>query len=103
MDPGGRDWSGAGPQRRETTSIERGAAKTKHWNRRLGTRNGEEAPCRSKRALSILHPYDNNPRINHIAVDAVAAPIQEFDARWPTVVDEDGGPFEAVPLPWRSA
>ena len=30
-----------------------------------------------ERALSTIRPYQNNPRINDAAVDAVAASIQE--------------------------
>jgi ParB-like chromosome segregation protein Spo0J len=42
------------------------------------------------RKLSDIHPYENNPRINDQAVDAVARSIQEFGVRQPIVVDEDG-------------
>ena len=40
------------------------------------------------RPLSALRPYENNPRINDAAVDAVAASIREFGFRQPIVVDE---------------
>src|SRR5262245_60404255 len=43
-----------------------------------------------ERALDTIRPYDNNPRINDAAVDAVAASIQAFGFRQPIVVDEDG-------------
>jgi ParB-like chromosome segregation protein Spo0J len=43
-----------------------------------------------ERALSTIRPYDNNPRINDAAVDAVAASIQEFGFLQPIVVDEEG-------------
>jgi ParB-like chromosome segregation protein Spo0J len=36
------------------------------------------------------HPYENNPRLNDGAVDAVAASIREFGFRQPIVVDEQG-------------
>ena len=39
--------------------------------------------------LSELHPYENNPRINDDAVDAVAASIREFGFKVPIVVDAD--------------
>jgi len=42
------------------------------------------------RAVGGIRPYDNNPRINDPAVEAVAASIQEFGFRQPIVVDEDG-------------
>src|SRR5262245_42256396 len=42
------------------------------------------------RKLSEIKPYENNPRLNDAAVDAVAASIREFGFRQPIVVDEDG-------------
>src|SRR6266852_1937766 len=42
------------------------------------------------RKLSEVKPYENNPRINDAAVDAVAASIREFGFRQPIVVDEQG-------------
>src|SRR5262249_49882521 len=42
------------------------------------------------RAIGSIRPYDNNPRLNDAAVDAVAASIKEFGFRQPCVVDEDG-------------
>src|SRR5262245_30926987 len=42
------------------------------------------------RPLADIKPYDNNPRINDPAVDAVAASIKEFGFRQPIVLDEDG-------------
>ena len=42
------------------------------------------------RKLSDIHPYENNPRINDAAVEAVARSIQEFGFRQPIVVDEQG-------------
>ena len=42
------------------------------------------------RPISTIHPYENNPRINDPAVDAVAASIKEFGFRQPVVVDEEG-------------
>jgi DNA modification methylase len=40
------------------------------------------------RPLSSIKPYDNNPRHNDEAVDAVAASIREFGFRQPIVTDE---------------
>ena len=40
------------------------------------------------KTLSQIRPYENNPRQNDEAVDAVAASIQEFGFRQPIVVDE---------------
>lgn len=40
------------------------------------------------RPLSRIKPYDNNPRINDAAVDAVAASMREYGVRQPLVVDE---------------
>jgi DNA modification methylase len=42
------------------------------------------------RALSSIYPYENNPRLNDAAVDAVAASIKAFGFRQPIVVDEEG-------------
>src|SRR3990172_3536088 len=42
------------------------------------------------RKLSDIRPYENNPRANDAAVDAVAASILEFGFRQPIVVDADG-------------
>lgn len=39
--------------------------------------------------LSELHPYENNPRQNDDAVDAVAASIKEFGFKVPIVVDKN--------------
>jgi site-specific DNA-methyltransferase (adenine-specific) len=40
------------------------------------------------RPLASIKPYDNNPRHNDGAVDAVAASIKEFGFRQPIVTDE---------------
>jgi site-specific DNA-methyltransferase (adenine-specific) len=42
------------------------------------------------RPLAAIQPYENNPRHNDQAVDAVAASIQAFGFRQPIVVDEAG-------------
>jgi DNA modification methylase len=42
------------------------------------------------RDIGQIKPYENNPRFNDAAVDAVAKSIQEFGFRQPIVVDEDG-------------
>ena len=42
------------------------------------------------RPISTIRPYENNPRLNDAAVDAVAASIREFGFRQPIVVDEQG-------------
>src|SRR6516164_873050 len=41
------------------------------------------------RPITSIRPYDNNPRLNDAAVDAVAASIREFGFRQPIVVDEN--------------
>jgi DNA modification methylase len=41
------------------------------------------------RPITSIRPYDNNPRLNDAAVDAVAASIKEFGFRQPIVVDQD--------------
>ena len=41
-------------------------------------------------ALAKITPYENNPRNNDAAVDAVAASIQQFGFRKPIVVDKRG-------------
>src|SRR5215813_6817807 len=43
-----------------------------------------------ERALDTIRPYDNNPRINDPAIDAVAASILEFGFNQPLVLDEQG-------------
>ena len=43
-----------------------------------------------ERLLSSIRPYQNNPRLNDDAVDAVAASIRAFGFRQPIVVDEQG-------------
>src|ERR671927_1936384 len=40
------------------------------------------------RAIASIRPYENNPRLNDAAVDAVAASIRAFGFRQPLVVDE---------------
>ena len=40
-------------------------------------------------SISQLHEYDNNPRNNDSAVDAVAASIREFGFKVPIVIDGD--------------
>jgi DNA modification methylase len=42
------------------------------------------------RPIGLIRPYENNPRLNDAAVDAVAASIKEFGFRQPLVVDEQG-------------
>jgi DNA modification methylase len=42
------------------------------------------------RPIDSIRPYENNPRLNDAAVDAVAASIKAFGFRQPVVVDEDG-------------
>lgn len=41
------------------------------------------------RPISSIHPYPNNPRVNQLAVDALAKSIQTFGFRQPIVVDDD--------------
>jgi DNA modification methylase len=41
-----------------------------------------------QRPIETIRPYENNPRLNDAAVDAVAASITEFGFRQPIVVDE---------------
>lgn len=42
------------------------------------------------RSITEIKPYENNPRINDGAVEAVARSIREFGFRQPVVVDNDG-------------
>jgi DNA modification methylase len=44
----------------------------------------------AKRRIKDITPYENNPRLNDDAVDAVAKSLQEFGWRQPIVVDSDG-------------
>ena len=43
-----------------------------------------------ERKISELTPYENNPRKNDSAVDAVAASIKEFGFKVPIIIDRDG-------------
>lgn len=43
-----------------------------------------------EKALNEITPYENNPRNNAPAVDAVAASIEEFGFKVPIVIDKDG-------------
>ena len=43
----------------------------------------------TEQRISDLHPYENNPRKNDSAVDAVAASIKEFGFKVPIVVDRN--------------
>lgn len=40
--------------------------------------------------ITEIRPYENNPRVNDGAVDAVAASIREFGFQQPIVVDKGG-------------
>jgi ParB-like chromosome segregation protein Spo0J len=42
------------------------------------------------RPIGQVRPYENNPRLNAAAVDAVVASIREFGWHQPLVVDADG-------------
>ena len=41
-------------------------------------------------SIDDLKPYENNPRLNDGAVDAVAASIEKFGFNQPIVIDKDG-------------
>src|SRR5439155_21177012 len=43
-----------------------------------------------ERPITSIRPYENNPRLNDEAVDAVSASIREFGFRQPIVIDEGG-------------
>ena len=40
------------------------------------------------RKIEELTPYENNPRNNDMAVDAVAASIQQFGFKNPVIIDK---------------
>lgn len=42
------------------------------------------------RPIKDIKPYENNPRLNDAAIDAVAASLREFKFRQPIVVDTEG-------------
>ena len=42
------------------------------------------------RDIDSIRPYDNNPRKNDQAVDAVAGSLREYGFRQPIVVDSNG-------------
>lgn len=58
----------------------------------------EKSPCSSfipsffknRKRLDEIFPYENNPRVNDGAVDAVANSIRDFGFLQPIVVDRDG-------------
>lgn len=43
-----------------------------------------------ERKIEDIRPYENNPRDNSKAIDAVAASIKEFGFKVPIVIDKDG-------------
>jgi len=43
-----------------------------------------------QRPIGAIKPYENNPRLNDSAVDAVAESIRAYGFRQPIVVDADG-------------
>ncbi len=43
-----------------------------------------------EKRIEELHPYENNPRYNDNAVDAVAKSIKDFGFKVPIVIDKDG-------------
>jgi ParB-like chromosome segregation protein Spo0J len=43
-----------------------------------------------RRLVGSIRPYENNPRVNDQAVDAVASSIREFGFRQPIVIDKSG-------------
>jgi len=55
-----------------------------------------------KRRTDDIQPYEQNPRQNDAAVDAVAASIQEFGFRQPIVVDS-GGVIVVGHTRWKAA
>ena len=42
------------------------------------------------KSIEKITPYENNPRLNDCAVDAVAKSLEQFGWRQPIVVDADG-------------
>jgi ParB-like chromosome segregation protein Spo0J len=42
------------------------------------------------RGIESVRPYEQNPRLNDQAVEAVAKSLREFGFRQPIVVDTDG-------------
>ena len=40
--------------------------------------------------INELHPYENNPRKNDSAVEAVAASIKEFGFKVPVIIEKNG-------------
>lgn len=40
--------------------------------------------------INVLHPYENNPRKNDSAVEAVAASIKEFGFKVPVIIEKNG-------------
>ena len=47
--------------------------------------------------IEEIVPYENNPRNNDSAVDALAASIKEFGFKVPIVLDRDGVIVAGIP------
>lgn len=60
-----------------------------HWFAHLLKKTGDFTMRVTQRQLSTIQPYENNPRLNDDAVEAVAKSIREFGFRQPIVVDEN--------------
>lgn len=56
----------------------------------MGKKRASGALNVSMMKTSEITPYENNPRFNEVAVEAVAASITAFGFRQPIVVDKDG-------------
>jgi site-specific DNA-methyltransferase (adenine-specific) len=65
-------------------------------------RNPAAAMKIEMRGLHTIRPYENNPRINDSAVDAVAASIREFGWKQPIVIDKNSV-IIAGHTRWRAA
>src|SRR5713226_7826471 len=61
-----------------------------HGSRPTPPVEGSNAMLVEMRPIASIRPYENNPRLNDAAVDAVAASIKAFGFRQPIVVDENG-------------
>src|SRR5713226_2459975 len=61
-----------------------------HGSRPTPPVEGSNAMLVEMRPIASIRPYENNPRLNDAAVDAVAASIKAFGWRQPIVVDENG-------------
>src|SRR5262249_40854744 len=84
---------GARPPWREKVARQVSGVSRRSWvegPRDAPFANGRTGMHVEMRPLASITPYDNNPRRNDGAIEAVAASVREYGWRVPVVVDEQG-------------